>query len=375
MVELFPLELKDEKDPREDVISVLRSLLRECTYLPDPNARKYIKEHILERFKKYKKMHDQKLEGIPSLSEQRSRQQLAEAQKGLKILYRCNTGHNKALTQVLLMTYGRSGKRRYALMKPLTKPDPSYVDVITKSVKHHRLGSSPGVAEKVPRFTQQLEALLESQRITKPKLLTAGINPRTPAPSPAKLNARMRQTAHTRVKNELKGWYATTMARMLPPLPASEWEELSKRATGEIKFVPLKPRIRARAQLRSKNWRPRALLESLGIVEFSKGKANKDRPHTYTSRFMRRLWERVFMMCPVMEWDASADKWNVQWGTVSKLRKRQRIRQTSGDLPVVEFAVKLGDFNMKKDLVWKTKPEMDSFMTQGEWELKESRHP
>jgi len=290
--------------------SMLRTLLRECSYLPDPNARVYMKKHILDRFKRHRVIRHEEEE-----------KHFQDVQTAIKSLHQANIGQFKYLARVLLMTYGRTGKRRYELLAPLRINDPSYRDIMTRAIESFDM--PPELSKEIPRFTGPLEALLKSQRLAKPKLLFAGVNPRAAAPTPTELNAKQRNVALSRAKNELIQWYALTVERLLPPLPTSEWEELAKRASGEIPFKPVVQRARREGgKILSTN-----LLENLGVMRVWRPKPNKDRPHNLTARFMRRLSERVFTMCPVMEWDMATDKWLVQWGQVKKSKSKDGLRR------------------------------------------------
>ena len=96
---------------------VLRSLLRECTYLPDSFARDWTKQYILHRFRKYGFKAWQHRDD--SNFDERLQEKLREARAGLGLLRRANEGERKPLLKVLLMAYGRAGKRRHELMMPL----------------------------------------------------------------------------------------------------------------------------------------------------------------------------------------------------------------------------------------------------------------
>ena len=123
-------------------LHLLRSLLREASYLPDATARDYFRRYIVARFKAYqprpnatasfdvqavdKYRHKSfKRRHIGVISE-RTAQQQRKAQKGLNLLRRANQGETPCLQKVLWFTYGRLGRRKYALLDDLLKPDPTW---------------------------------------------------------------------------------------------------------------------------------------------------------------------------------------------------------------------------------------------------------
>lgn len=299
---------------RKHWLSILRSLLRECSYLPDPNARIFAKKSVLRRFRGIRPLTGQ-FEGLNDLVEfDRAEQYLASAQKTMKLLHEANSGYFKPLVQILLQTYGRIGRRRYELLAQINKPQPSYVDKIGRVLSDYDIPLT--VSKKIPHFSPIMDALIKSQRVEKPKLLSAGINPRTLAPEPMPLNAWKETYSPERIRNELKDWYAKTMGRLLPPLPTHEWETLRKRAVGEIPYIAVK----RRAKTGSDHLGSPFLLESLKIVEDFEPKPKKDRAHALTARFMRKLWERVFMMCPLMKWNEHLSQWDFSWGMIKSER-------------------------------------------------------
>src|SRR5437667_8780473 len=107
-------------------IHLLRALLRQCRYLPDPLARTYVAQHIMSRYHVY---HPPKtpisLRGSTKESvrpnnfppsSKRQKKLLRDARKALSTLARANDGLVKPLTKVLLHAYGRIGKRRRQLL-------------------------------------------------------------------------------------------------------------------------------------------------------------------------------------------------------------------------------------------------------------------
>lgn len=93
----------------KDALSLLRSLLRECSYLPDDHVRRWVKQHVLSSFYANTTVKD----------EGRLLKKFGDGRQNLSLLRRAAEGDSKALLRVLMMAYGRIGKRRRELLAPL----------------------------------------------------------------------------------------------------------------------------------------------------------------------------------------------------------------------------------------------------------------
>ncbi|KAL1645428.1 hypothetical protein SLS58_003735 [Diplodia intermedia] len=239
---------------------LLRALLRESTYLPDPAARLYVHHHVISRFLDYhppqvedgdRKNHSDN----PAFSPRRLRGALNNARKGLNFLRRTNEGEMAPLQQLLLLTYGRTGRRRHELMETLLIPDPiseseavrlwqAEVDAtldpskaitgIPKVVAESpRREGKPHKYRISPRYSK-LRALLESQRsdarpveLRRAKLKTTYLEvPLT--------NIWMRPFPRKRERNMVRKWYASVLDKVFPPLPEDEWERLRDLVSGQV---------------------------------------------------------------------------------------------------------------------------------------------
>lgn len=242
---------------------LLRALLRESTYLPDSAARRYVRQHVLSRFKaNHEKGNAKELVEATAAARQRplchvdatrAQRSLSQGRKALGMLQRANRGELKPLTNVLLHTYGRAGKRRYELMKPLFEPDvPANTDAVLAlraavaspdvALVDSRLSHVlewPTIAQKgrMKHYTlstrlSKLHALLDSQakaspmELRRPKVRSVSLQ--TPAE-----NLWGRTMPRKREKNILRNWYAALLNRILPPLPEHEWNRLEGLVTGK----------------------------------------------------------------------------------------------------------------------------------------------
>lgn len=299
---------------------LLRAILREATYLPDSQARTYVRTHALSRFKD----HTPGERSISVLIEKRD-VQIKAAQKTLHFLARANDGELWPLRKVLLNAYGRAGKRRHELLRPLIHVPDSLADTDDGTISNKQtmsnvndgpstLDHTLGGAERLPQLTDKLYKLLQSQVFAAPPDTTRR-NPRRLAPQIPELNAWKRPMPRKRVVNMTKKWYASMLKSALPPLPTDEWERLQDLATGKRVFAgPIGRRTRAKPSHREGFDHIAPLPASIFLVKTNDRESRLSRNHTLTPRYMRRCWAYVFEQCCHMSWDARWDTWQVQWG-------------------------------------------------------------
>lgn len=307
---------------------VLRGILRECTYLPDPFVATWIRQHAMERFRTYdyrifKNRDDPEFKKRLETVRRKSRQALYQ-------LRRANEGDRKMMLKALSMGYGRIGKRRRDLMKPLfpvelqqdeeeagqlqmESPEPrNHVSNDAKNKKQSAKDDAVGpvkaqIKEAMDNLPRPLHALLKSQIESSPPAI-ARRNPRRLGLELPELNSWHKPMPQSRVKNKLKEWYANLLSTVQAPLPDKEWYDLRdlalRKKTGKLP-------ITRRKQLTS----PPSVLEM--VVKRGKLPADmfrKGHAHHVTPRFMQRVWIDVFSQCPLMKYDSSTQKWTVTWG-------------------------------------------------------------
>lgn len=290
------------------VLHVFRSLLRQCTYLPDPAARQFLHGHIVSRFRDY---HPRSTLAFSSprhkptpLVQQRLPSLMRTARKGLLFLRRANDGHMRHLGKILAMTYGRVGKRRHQLLKDLKIPD---VPVDQAAIEKL---AEPG-NQAVPHPSERLMALMKSQARRKLTHFSRSNNPRTKLEIPEE-NSWGRAMPIKRVRNFKRRWYAETLDRIMPPLPESEWETLRLRASGQL---PWDGPVTRRKWAGSPDEAAQGHI--VGERTKIKTRGNCSNPHNITPRFMRRLWAKISAQCPLMKPNlARKTGWDVLWGDV-----------------------------------------------------------
>ncbi|KAI9793253.1 MAG: hypothetical protein M1816_000674 [Peltula sp. TS41687] len=319
--------------PTNNPIHLLRALLRECTYLPDPASRPLLTRYILSRFHEYHppaatsaSSKPKKNKYPPSPARQTSI--LTSARRGLSQLKRANEGDTKPLLKVLLFTYGRLGKRRRELMDELTaRPYGALAEHGPwRAPPPHRDSNM----EAWPEMQGRLAALIASQAAQElPRLERTVLT--TAEPQVPRLNAWGRPLPKKRERNLRWEFYADTLDRVMPPLPEEEWARLRDLSNGRLAWEGVVKR-RRRVEEEDANGRGgRALTERLFEAPLDKLRYRlvEGDPHRLTGRFMRRLWGKVFMQCPRVRWGGEGKGWEVVWG-MDELDSR-KVRTVSRD--------------------------------------------
>ena len=304
-------------NPGDNPLHLLRALLRQCTYLPDPAARDYMHRHIVSRYRVYYPRPSR----YPSsaslvhlerkLPPGRAERLVQTARDGVALLQRANSGYMSPLFKVLAMTYGRTGKRRYELLQPFLAPDIPTNQTVVASLS---ASLTTTTALQVP---PKLAALIKSQAqqrrsdLVKPPIKQ--LEPRIP-----EKNIWRRPVAANRVRNLEKRWLKMVLERVMPPLPEEEWQSLRRLATGVSRWegpVPRRTRVKGSGD---EDEIPRPKVQSynklfdLGMFRSSNGPT--EHPHNINARFMQRLWARVFTQCPRMSWNAMKNTCHFEWG-------------------------------------------------------------
>lgn len=323
---------------------LFRALLRQCTYLPDQAARRWLQEYVVLRFRKYCPRPPIPPELIARLENEADRKWLIKrALKGLRFLERANDGHPVHLGKILAMTYGRVGKRRRQLVAQLTLENPPI--------------ESTTIYDQGPVLGNQLKELVISQMNYPDKSLKGdklSLKPRIP-----EINTWGRRIPVNRVRNLKSKWYAEILNIIMPPLPEDEWDRLRGLASGRISWdgpIPRRKMVSAGEEIISVNkhddpgtdvgqigtsrkpddsvadnhlvgWqddtsspagtRVDDQTSSVESLQHSKEELRRrlnTNPHELTPRFMRRRWAEVFALCPTMTWDSVQNNWNVKWG-------------------------------------------------------------
>lgn len=298
---------------------LLRALLRESSYLPDPTSRTYFRQHVVLRFRAYNP-RDASAKTC-NVEEGRERQLKLQAQgrKSLHKLNRACNGYGPDLRKALFLAYGRAGRKCHELLEPFTRPD-AVANLDNPILRLKNRPNMPSeVVDELPKLSSKLQALLKSQvthaspHLVRPKLKK--LEPILP-----EKNIWQRNMPVKRVVNSVKSWYGEMLAKALPPPPELEWEYLRQLATNQRTWPgPIPRRIYCGTQEDSKKYRSQLKIQTKDdvLAEALKPtrKGGLERPHHLTPRFMKRLYQEVFTECPNMEWSEQTAKWRVTWGS------------------------------------------------------------
>ena len=336
----------DSPSSNEKSRHYLYAILREIRQLPAPAARQYIRSHALERFRSGR-----------GASDERQKTRERRLKKELAYIKKANEGFKPHLSKLLMMTYGRTGRRRRDLLVPLLNKGETADDELdgdspyelverrfretNKTDQDPILTSLPSIhpnnVEKVPTLTPILKALLRSQkRVVDPIMDRTHRIKSLASPIPEK-NSWKRPMPQKRQISSARKHYKTLLQKTLPPLPADEWESLRRLALGIDKPTTQTAKHSGDTQedptllgkdfsdLRDVLGDRQKLQKTLQHDKVEKA-GGVTKPHHVTERFMRRLYAQVFELCPRLDWDGSVSppQWNFTWG-------RQTLRQAERD--------------------------------------------
>lgn len=357
---------------------LVRSLLREASYLPDSHARAWAKQQITSRFKRRKtnnKKMFKKGEGAPVVKPVII-SGIKSAYKTLRQLQAANNGELGQLDKILRLTYGRTGPYRRQLLEPLLIADPlpdsnavaeqllrrqgprtpkssewtiDTVPVDKVFLQPPRLEKGDVIYDLSPQYSK-FKAVIESQVQVRPPEMRGAVLRRSDYKMPQK-NTWDRMMPRLRVKKMVHAAYTKLLDKVQPPLKEEEWNRLHGLVHGTVTgegYVPRRKRIAerpgtltsydleklARLDNTALTSRPREedyWLHNEGAVEDAKEDLLRDElsigrrldksmkgskaGHRLTPRLMQRMWLRVFEACPKLNWDEKRNKWKVIWGS------------------------------------------------------------
>ncbi|PYH48901.1 uncharacterized protein BP01DRAFT_265815, partial [Aspergillus saccharolyticus JOP 1030-1] len=276
---------------------LLRSLLREASYLPDPIAKIHMHHHILHRFRHY-----------ADNSKFRKRNDLwqhwqlrKKATKGLSVLQRANEGYLKPLEKVLRMAYGRTGSRRMQLVRDLivqATPSAEPIPTSLQDLLERKCMTEDWKPAKV--VVDLLKAQAQNPMI---QYLNAGPKINQFEPNIPKENAWSRPVPQCRRRNIRKRWYGKMLSNLLPPLPLNDLEVLEGLISGRLPWTPPKRRKAVRPTQALAAPASEAHLNVEFLVDGPKKSQTYrpyavGRPHVFTRRFMVRVWMRLSTLVP-----------------------------------------------------------------------------
>ena len=335
--------LRDIKSKPHVVRSILRSLFREATYLPDKAARDWVARQIRKRSRFNESERD--ATKIASL--------LRDAKKQYSLLKRANLGARQPLLKILRHTYGRVGTRRYVLLEKYIRPLPAYAATGTTHNLEEQVSSensvwkssaNPGEIVAVPKQEgdnnvfnlsnkyDNLRYLLRSQKsaLDYPNRLTLTIPRR---------NTWLKSVPTLTVRNRITNWYEYLLENIQPPLPVTEWESLRAKAWGFHKEpIPVRRQILSSSyhdentevsriiikhvkdeELKDGHWleaaKPSILNAEARCEKVRLPERGRIGRHNMTARFVQRQLTAIFRECPVEIWDEKLHRPKFIWGS------------------------------------------------------------
>lgn len=352
--------------PKTPILHLYRHLLREASYLP-PVCQPYATKRIKSQFDthRYERPNDPLV-----------KHHIKKAHHDLRFLRAANHGHMDNMYRVLLLTFGRTGKRRRELVNQLVKKElPSDTAELAKQMEETsitpRAPITPETESKTPpagstarTYTplppdfldewdlQKLEAFVKSQisaspeHSPRPTLKRKNANPMKDIPSENIFGRPLAKKLH---RSKLRKAWVKIINRVLPPIPKQEWETLRSLALGEAdKSLWVMPARRpmGTASLQDNDnasageqniwdWKSYAT-KPTRLVERNKSRFEQlrsgergDGPydrgpigaHTFTTRSWKRMYIKIWEQTATMEKqlkESGQVRWNVQWGRVSE---------------------------------------------------------
>jgi hypothetical protein len=277
-------------------VHLYRTLLRECTYLPDPNSRPFIKKWVGDRFRRYIPRKTGKIWREPvKLTPDREQVVLFKANRLLSTLRQANHGEHKAFRLVLRWTYGRLGVRRRQMMATMLAQEWKNQATEQKENKPEPFSQewrpSPFLMTLM-RTQHANQAFLTYQRGSLPPDRLRQLLPKT--------NIWGRPMPLCRVRNAVKKWYTKCLSLIQLPLPEKEHEYIKAIATGVQKGPVLEKR------------RPQATTpvfsvpgsENVDLTEPTRGRTGPQtqQPHNLKSaRFVRRRMAELLVHVPLIK--------------------------------------------------------------------------
>lgn len=320
------------------VLHLYRRLLRAITYLPDSQARTVIHNEVVDRFKGNAHTFEHHLVG----------NRVKKARAAVRCCEQAGKGNMDDLKKVLLHTYGRAGARRRTLLQDLLRTDESVLPKDDSALK--QLIEAPEISK--PRLSPKVAAFIESQKQNHPPE-----SERSKVRNYAKIEKTIwgREPPRKLEKSRWKKWWATTLDRLLPPVPQHEWDHLRDLATGHMSLDEF-PNRRSWGVIREEERAMEAAKDKKEMKEEAGEEEEDDtKPYRYLQlrlkseaatlygatfdpqrglmvkvkgpeealhavsrlppdRSRRRLYALIWSMTPKMSQDEVGKMWKIEWG-------------------------------------------------------------
>lgn len=331
-------------------LHIYRHLLREASYLP-PICRPFIVGRIRSRFDKHRN-------DDPHTPDTKRR--IHRARHDVRYLWAANNGLLTNMRRILLLVFGRTGKRRSELIHDFVRKEPpSDSEELERALAREREARTYKARdgtrkERAPDWldkwdTDKIRTFATSQGRTdqaaspRPQIKAKQVDPVQRLPE---TNIWGRPLAASLARSKLRTEYKALVNRILPPVAKSEWDLLRALAKGEADrgLWEMPPR-RPRAVLpdgdhgdggNDKEWDWQAYAtEPVRSIERGRSRSQRARTgeevdgpykqgtpkglHRYTPRLWRRLFAKIWEMTPVIEEKpGQSGKPHIVWGQTAK---------------------------------------------------------
>ena len=320
------------------ILHIYRHLLREASYLPLV-ARPYITDRIKAQFRTHRQ------------ASAAGDEHIRKAHHGLRYLRAANTGSLSRLRKILLLAFGRAGRRRRELLsssfQPESPADSTALEALIEAGTNSPAGAGTSKRERdwldgwdVDKLAKYAKSQATQGLVNTPQ---AALSPKQTDPTrniPAQNiwgNALAPKLARSKLR---KGW-KEIVKKILPPVSLGEWELLRDLSAGKrpahewhmpARRVPARERSsRAADDITTRGeWEWEAYVKR-PIRQVEAGQSRRRRLmsgatddntpnagppigiHRYTPRLMARLYNQVWAMTATAE-KAHNKGLEVTWG-------------------------------------------------------------
>ncbi|KAK6343308.1 hypothetical protein TWF730_010899 [Orbilia blumenaviensis] len=249
----------------QQAIQLLRRLYRETSCLFDEVGRQQIKTRIRERFRECQEVID----------EQRRTKLLKDGRRILSTLTRANNGDKWRTLYVLEHAYGRRGKIKHQILKPLLKeviPEPPIIPSRIRS-------ATPGLTPKLAALFKG--AVGKTIKLTEPEIPEFSVSGK---PFPRNRIANMKWRHRSMI-----------LKRIAPPLEPVDFERLEMLVMGWKQTIPPKRKF---------------------ITRETRAGPKVQRPNMYNGRMQRRILKHVLEQFPMLEYRPASEKFVATYSPV-----------------------------------------------------------
>lgn len=315
--------------PPRTTLHLYRHLLREATYLP-PAVKPFFWDRIRTRFRLHQR------DPAPDV-------RIQKAHKDLRYLRSANAGHLLRMRRVLMMGFGRTGRRRRELISGMSQRNESSAAQADKRADSVRPEGNNGSPDEDVFWDDWLSHWDKAKVLALARAQASVSLPEVPLPTgkiadPHKLvpteNIWGKPLAKKLARSKLRKEYKSLIKRLLPPVEESEWELLRSLATGKAGpeyDVPKRRPVATSEGAGEQNWewkdyalkpiraadanRSRQLKSLTGeIDDTSPFPRSAMGVHRLTDRSWRRLYADIWRMTPTMKAREDQRSWDTKWG-------------------------------------------------------------